>query len=229
MEAGNQHSSNITMGGAGSGDQLAGTWMERVKKSIENKRKWSQHFNCDRLEAYYDGDQWEPTGTNYEPYVINLIFSTIEIKLPTLLFENPVFHVKPRPRGLAYDLEMAIKRSLLREDLLNTVIGDPEVGFAQEVESCILDSFFRFAVLEVGYSANWVINPNADKPILRSDNRPYTDGNKNIIRQPKELPESERIYAKRIPAANFYVGGLEGSRLIDALGADTGNIKESKI
>ncbi len=213
MESDNTHSSNITSGSAGTGDKIATVWLDRIKQATTRKEKWASKMKCDKLEHYYAGEQWEPTGTDYEPYVINLIFSTIEVKLPTLLFENPVFHVKPRPTGASYDIELATKRAQLREDLLNTIVTDPTVGFAEEVEGAILDHFFRFGIIEIGYSANWVLNPNADQPILRSDNRPYVDGNNNVIKQPAELPESERIYAKRVHAEHFLVGGLEGSRL----------------
>lgn len=213
MEAGNTHSSNITTGGAAGGDELAAAWLQRIKKGNEHYHKWAQKNKCDKLEEYYLGNQWEPTGTNYEPYVINLIFATIQVQLPSVLFDNPVFHVKPKPRGASYDLELSVKKSLLREDLLNTIVTDPDNYFPNEIELAILDSYFRFGVVEVGYAANWIQNPNADKPILRSDQRPYVDAQNNVIKQPKELPESEKIYIKRIPAKNFRVGGLESSEL----------------
>lgn len=213
MQADNTHSANITMGMPGSGDELASTWLQRIKKANEHYEKWAQKNKCAKLEAYYNGDQWEPTGTNYEPYVINLVFSTIQVQLPTVLFDNPVYHVKPKPRGASYDLELSVKKALLREDLLNTIVTDPDNYFPQEIETAILDSYFRFGIIETGYSANWVVNPNADKPILRSDNQPYVDAEGNVVKQPKELPESEKIYIKRIPAANFRVGGLESSEL----------------
>lgn len=214
MVSDNTHSSNITSGtNGGTFDKLASTWMTRVKAANEHYYKWAQKNKCEKLEKYYCGDQWEPNGTNYEPYVINKVFSTIEIKLPTLLFDSPVFHIKPKPKGMAYDIENAIKKALLREDLLNTIVADTDIAVAEEVELAILDAFFRFGIIEVGYSANWVVNPNADKPILRSDNEPYVDSRGNVLKQPKELPETERIFVKRISAKRFRVGGLEGSRL----------------
>lgn len=213
MQADNTHSANITQGAPGVGDLLASTWIERIKKANEHYEKWAQINKCSKLEQYYMGNQWEPTGTNYEPYVLNMVFATIQVQLPTVLFDNPVYHVKPKPRGASYDLELASQKSLLREDLLNTIVTDPDNYFPNEIELAILDAYFRFGIVEVGYAANWIENPNADKPILRSDQRPYVDSEGNVIKQPKELPESEKIYIKRIPAANFRVGGLESSEL----------------
>lgn len=214
MIADNTHYANPTSGTSGlSFDKLGSVWMERVKKANSRHQQWSDRNKCDKLERYYCGEQWEPTGSDYEPYVINLVFATIQVQLPTLLFDNPVYHLKPKPKGMAYDPEMAIKKSLLREDLLNTFIGNEDLAFAEEIEQAVTDSFFRFGIIEVGYNANWIENPNAGKPILRSDNQPYVDSRNNVIKQPAEIPEEERIYVKRIPAKRFRVGGLEASRL----------------
>lgn len=217
MVSDNTHSSNITTGSAGSSgpqDNLATLWHSRIEKANTNFKKWEERMKCNRMEEYYCGEQWEPTGTNYEPYVTNLVFSTIDVKLPTYLFENPVYHVKPRPRALMYDIDTAAQRSQLREDLLNTIATDDTVNFGDECELAIMDAFFRFGIIEVGYSANWIKNPNAGEPVLRSDSKPYIDPDtKNVIKQPEELPDDERIYLKRIQARNFRVGGADGSRI----------------
>src|SRR5208283_4263116 len=87
------------------------------------------------------------------------------------------------------------------------------------VEASVLDAFFRFGLVEVGYEADWVDNPNADMPILRSDEDPhsaYKDSENNVIKQPKKLPRAERIYVKRIHARNFFIGGtMQGPTLDD--------------
>jgi hypothetical protein len=207
------HSSNQTSAAGGYSDPRANVWLERIKAQNEHFERWQQKFKCTKMESYYAGEQWEPSGTNYEPYTINLIFSTIQIKLPTLLFTAPQFHIKPKPEGFEYDIEGAIKRSQLREDLINTLATDYVINFADEVETSILDSMFRFGVIEVGYEADWVINPNADKPILKSDYQPYHGSDGNPLKQPEKLPQSERIYVKRVVASHFRVGGLDTSRL----------------
>ena len=82
MVSDNTHSSNITTGSAGSSgpqDDLATLWYSRIEKANINFKKWEQRMKCNRMEEYYCEEQWEPTGTNYEPYVTNLVFSTIEV------------------------------------------------------------------------------------------------------------------------------------------------------
>ena len=195
------------------GDELARNWLKRIKENDDKYyKKWESIFKCNKLEKYYQGQQWEPTGTNYEPYTINLVFSSIEIKLPTLLFQEPVYHVKAKPSDQTnyYDFDKAAKQSLLREDILNTYAQHHIINFSEHIQLAVLDAFFRFGVIEVGYSSDWVENPNADMPILRSDSKPIIDpGTRNVIKQPKKLPVNEQIYVKRIHASRFRMSGLQ--------------------
>lgn len=196
-------------------DDTASKWLGRVTKSNDYYKTWSDTFDVDTLEEYFYGFQWKD-GTlekaGRRRYVINLIFSTIEIKKSTLLFQDVCFHVKPKPKTVDFDYEAAVQRCQLLEDTLNTVISDRENDFEAEFEMYLCDAFFRFGIIETGYSANWIENPKAGKPILRSDTEPYVDPDdpKNVLKEPEELPENERVYVKRIPAWRFRVGGIDG-------------------
>jgi len=197
-------------------DPIAQVWLPRIKKADTYFDNWSTKFKCDTLEEYFYGFQWTADGippVKYDRYVINYVFSTLEIKKPSILFKNVAFRVKPKPAGAEFDFMASAQRARNREDALNTVISDPENEFNEEIEQFIVDAFFRFGVMEVGYSANWVENPNAGKPILKSDNDPYADADApdNTLREPPELPENERIYFKRIMPWRFRVGGLDGT------------------
>lgn len=202
---------NITYGSTGAGsDDLATTWLQRIQQNTDGYyKKWESRYKCRKLEQYYSGRQWEATGTGYEPYVTNLIFSTIETKIPSLMFDDPIFHVAPQPISVEYDFEAAIKRATLREDIINTLFAGNKDDYGQNIELACLDAFFRFGIIEVGYSADWIDNPNADMPILRSDGTPYYDENNNVIKQPKELSSGEKVYVKRILAERFRVSGLQ--------------------
>jgi len=198
-------------------DPLATRWLGRVGKANKYYENWSNRFKCNTLEEYYYGFQWSDgsPNTSYERYVINFVFSTIEVKKPTLLFQNVGYRVKPKPANAEFDFMASAERARNREDVLNTIVSDEDQEFGEELEAFIVDAFFRFGVMEIGYSANWIENPNAGKPILKSDNDPWfdpdgEDGRDNIIREPEELPEQERVYFKRIPPWRFRVGGTDG-------------------
>jgi len=191
-------------------DESGSKWISRINKATEYYDDWSNKFNCNLMEEYFYG--FQHSGTERRKYVINLIFSTIEIKKPTLLFQNLVFRIKPKPKSVDFNYETAIRRCQLREDTLNTIVSDPENDFETEFEMFLTDAFFRFGIMEVDYSANWIENPKAGQPILKSDSEPYADPDDsgNTIKQPEELPENERVYFKRIPAWRFRVGGVDG-------------------
>ncbi len=195
-------------------DQEASSWMSKVSEANKYYKNWADRFEVNTMEEYYYGFQWKDgsRAPNYTRYVINYVFSTLEIKKPTLLFQNLAAKIKPRAKSVDFDWESAVRRCQLREFALNTIISDPENEFADEFEMFIVDAFFRFGIMEVGYSADWIENPKAGMPILRSDNDPLVDPDDpgNVIKQPEELPENEQVYLKRIPAWRFRVGGIDG-------------------
>lgn len=206
----------------GKDDPLATAWLARTKKADEYYKQWSDKFKADTMEEYYYGFQFAD-GSNapikgYERYVTNRIFSILEIKKPSVLFQELAYRIKPKPGAGEWNFEHSAKKAQMREDILNTIVSDEEIGFAEDFEACVVDAYFRFAVMEVGYSADWIDNPNAGKPILKSDNTPYLDpdaeaGKDNIIREPEEIPLQERVYCKRIMPWRFRVGGFDGMRI----------------
>ncbi len=201
-------------------DKLASVWMTRARKSDKYFQEWSDAFKCDVMERYYYGFQFEDGSRSavpdsYERYVVNHVFSILEVKKPTILFQNIAYRVKPKPANAEWDFEASSHRARNREDILNSIARDPEQEFDGEFEMFVVDAFLRFGIMEVGYSANWIENPNAGKPILRTDNNPYIDpdaldGEDNILREPERVPESERVYMKRIMPWRFRVGGSDG-------------------
>lgn len=183
--------------------KLARAWMSRIRSANNAYETWHTKYKCDELQRYYEGFQGPHS------YFVNMVFAAIEIKKPTLFFQQPQYHVKAKPQVEQYDMSGAVKRSQLESDILNTFASSHIVDFSVNVEAALLDAFFRFGVIEVDYEADWIDNPNADKPILKSDSEEaYRDSDGNVIKQPKELPQEERIYVKRINPRNFRVSGL---------------------
>lgn len=191
-------------------DDQAQKWSNRIRFADTFYKQWENRFDCDRLEDYYEGYHWkDQDNKSYKPYTINLIYSTIEVKAPSLLFSRPIFNVTPKPWKADFDEATAYDKALLKQDTINSFVQDKRLKYADEAEAGILDAWFRFGMTEVGYSADWMDNPNAGKPILKSDNEPYVDEESGeVIKEPSKLPKDERIYVKNIPAATFRVGGI---------------------
>lgn len=187
-------------------------WKPRLDNANKYYKEWSSLFKCDILERYYEGEQWKDArASRLNPYVINKIYETIQIKIAEFVPTYPVFHVSPKPASSEFDYGTAVESAQVKEDCLNTIISDQRKHFTEEIEAVYKDSFTRFGIMEVDYAADWFLNPNAEKPLLKSDTDKYGLGKNRskVVKEPRELPTNERVYFKHVRAKNFRVGGLD--------------------
>jgi len=181
-------------------------WSRRIKAANSYYEEWENRFKCKLLEDYYEGFHWKNVPQGANPYTINFFYSTIKIKIANFLFAKPHFLVTPTPTNSDYDLEFAIASAQKKQDTLNAIINDPKINFKSEIELAFLDSIFRFGIIEVGYAADWVQNPNAGKPLFLSDikesvdeseDKDVTSGHSNLdwndIWIENSLPEAIKI------------------------------------
>jgi hypothetical protein len=193
-------------------------WKTKVTNSNKFFGEWHTKFRCDILEEYYEGFQWKGKKdfqtVNYNPYTINLFYSTIKIKLASLLFQRPSYLVTPRPGNSNWDLDFAVRSAEIKQDTLNTIIQNPRVNFTQQLKLAALDSFFRFAILEVGYAADWR-NPLKEEPLLSNHDEAIGDTPSEKIKviEDNELPLNERFYFKRVNPKRFRTSVSDGSEL----------------
>ena len=190
-------------------------WRSRLSSANRYHDQWESLFKCKILEKYYEGFQWEAQRQlDFSPYVINKVYETIQIKIAEFVPTFIKYLVQARPANSDFNLEGAAASSQLKEDVLNTIVWDARLNFHEEVELAYKDSFFRFGMMEVGYAADWIINPNVPKALLNKDADRQSQnrgGRRGPI--PEELPVNERIYFKHIGARRFRVGGLDNKYL----------------
>lgn len=140
--------------------ELATSWRSRIAGADRAYKAWSDRFKTEMLYQYYEGFQWFfQADENNRPYVMNMIYSSIESKLPSLTFENPQFTVRARPAGLTFDEESANQKSQAKQDALNFIAARSEFGLGDKHELALLDAFFGFGVLETNYSEEVCTNP----------------------------------------------------------------------
>ena len=189
-------------------EEYGSHWMERIHKANEYFDKWEKRFRCKTLEKYYEG---QLSAEGQRSYYLNLFYSSIKVKKPSLLFSQPSFSLIPKPWKLDWNPEVALNVAKMKEDTLNSFVQESSLKFAEEIDMAVLDSWAYFGIMEVGYSANWIKNPNAGKPILKSDYYELKAGEAEgkVLEEPEEIPEKEWIYFKRIPAHRFRVGGSD--------------------
>ena len=184
------------------------TWADRISSSEKLYKKWSDEMDTKHLEDYYKGKQWKGLSEEdaQKRYVINLIYSTIEVNKPSMVFHRPQIRIQPRPSRLRTFGSQVDERARLIQDTIQTFIDDPDVNFELETSLALHEAHFRFGVIEVGYSADYVDNPNAGKPVLKEDKEtPVRDSNGKEVLEPDRIAEREDLYVRRIPASQFRV------------------------
>lgn len=185
-------------------------WAQRISAAQRYHKRWKNKYKCDQLEKYYKGDQWKGKkdffSINYNPYTLNLFYSTIKIKMASNLFQRPSFVISPRAANDNFDLDTAVISATTKQDVLNTIVSNPHMHFAKHIKRSFIDSFFRFGVIEVGYAADWR-NPLKQEPFTKSYEDPSIDpgSKKDKVIKDEEVPTNERFYIKRVKPSRFLV------------------------
>lgn len=189
-------------------NDIATAWAIRFDNTREYFERWEERFRCKQMSEYYEGIQWDNVPPSAEPYTANLVYSTIETKLPGMAFMNPQASFKPKPSKTDWNPDRAYAQAKLRQDACNQFLSDPANDFVGVVEQGIIDAQFRFGIVEVGYDASWIVNPKAPRPILASDNDEQIDStNDYTLTKPREIPDYENIYVRNINPRRFRICG----------------------
>lgn len=189
--------------------EFATVWLNKFWGSATRRYgSWFNRFLCGELEDMYCGLQWKEAPEGYRPYVANLMFGTVQTQLPSSSFRKIQAYIKPKPYKSDFDMNTAAKQSKLRQDAVNTFLGDSRNGVVEALQLAQLNAYSRFGVIEVGYAANWMVNPKYQPGPNSADNF-QDNGNENevsLLEEPPFEPEHENIYWKYIPAKQFRVG-----------------------
>lgn len=189
-------------------------WAERIDAANRYYKNWADKYKVHDLEQAYYGHQWDvDESSDYQPYTINSIFTAIDVKMPGLLFQNPVYTIKPKPSKLDFNPELEFLRARLKEDVLNQDALSDDVCLAEETELALLNAFFAFGVIEVIFSTDWIENPNAGKPVLSLDRELNPDNEERVVREPEKIPSKEQLVVKRIPSRRFRVSTIDHQKL----------------
>jgi len=197
---------------------LNNPWVSRIQGADKMFKEWEGKFKCKLLEEYYEGFQWKqrrdyPT-TNYNPYTLNLVYSTVKIKLAGILFQKPQYVINPTPGNSQWNQDFAVQSAQLKENVLNTIVGNPNINFTKHIKRAAMDSFFRFGMIEVGYANDWR-NPQKIDPELASWTDPDVPESEDRIVKEDPVPVNERFFVKRIWPHRFRVCASEATDLND--------------
>lgn len=193
-------------------------WAARINAALRYHKRWKNKYRCDVLENYYKGNQWKVKKDffpiNYNPYTLNLFYSTIKTKMGGTIYQKPSYIINPRPSNSNQNLDFAVQSATLKQDVLNTIVQNPHMYFAKHVKRSFIDSFFRFGMIEVGYANDWR-NPLKKDPLTKSYNEQDLPDSKDKVLSSNEVPINERFYIKRIKPSRFIVSVSDAEDLED--------------
>lgn len=219
-----------------------GEWKRKIDAADKVYRDWETEYGARDLEAFvvksqmFDKSRPGNRGKT-DPYIVNLLLPSLLARVPSLMFTTPHVIVEPREaksddtKGEATPVPGisglgpvdapihpvdAESKAQLRQDILNTIIQDKRSGFRRETSLAVLDSFFRFGVVEVYYTAG-VEKVRAQAPTesaVDTGQMPdqKTEGDAPPLRRVVK-PGTERVMFRRIPARCFRVSAASKNDL----------------
>jgi len=198
---------------------ISSPWQTRIQQANKYYKAWEERFRCETLESYYEGFQWYlANGIPLDamnvrrPYTLNLIYTTMKRKVANITYTYPEFILTPRPGQMDWNQDMAVQSAQIKQDTLNTVASDPRLELVEDIRLAAIDSFFRFGVVEVGYSTGWE-NPNKPKMELASHEDPQRYLNKDRVISDNPASGTASAYTKWISARRFRVSMADDVKL----------------
>lgn len=191
-------------------------WRERIERAKKVKEKWREDFRVGLGYDYYEGRQRPPHIPATEWITVNLIYSRIDAKLPSLYSTDPYYHIKlaksysPGPK----DTAIFEQKAAMRQGMLNYLKG--ELDLFPKAQVSILDGMFQFGIVKTHLTADLLENPKKGEPVLGEDGRPMIDPDSGEpIMEADELPANETYSITRVDPDDFLVdedaGPLEES------------------
>lgn len=196
-------------------EKLLKKWSRFISSANKLYENWEEDYQCQVLQEYWQGHQWkDDANPDQMRYTINLVYASLETRLPSLAFFRPRLNVTPRPNRTDDPMSFTDARMRLIQDTSNTLLSSPTMGFMQEIWMSIRDSHFRFGVIETGFSVDMVDNPNAGKPVLLdgSDQEMRTSEGEPVL-EPQQIPQDENLWVRYIPAKQFRVSTSNKNKL----------------
>jgi hypothetical protein len=197
------------------------SWRSKIANARKVKSEWEKKYQIKDLENWYLGHQRNFEEMAKDTPVVNQIWSTVESILPSVLYYNPKFGVRPKPGraddpGSSVDGADLASRCQLREDMINNIYNDPEYASREACDLSLKESMFAFGVTIIGYSADFNENPNKDKPVLDDKNEPTLDSQgQPIIDTRGRVIVQEDVFVKRIPWQDWYISSSNKNRTVE--------------
>ena len=162
-------------------------WRARVERGKARRKKnleeWDENL---RFFLHGHGDE-RMVGEYDHEIIINKVFATLRSQLPSLMFSEPNFYVRPKRAIIQPDMQggqtdIAPDLARAKQHLLNHYWK--ELDAQKHIRLAILSSFLAIGCVKVGYTPDFESNPNAGEFAL--------DDSGNLILSGDGLPKLAR-------------------------------------
>lgn len=178
-------------------------WKDRIERAKKDRKNYFEErkINVKTLINFYRGNQWTDLNVSLpERPTINLIFQHVKSQLPYLYFQNPRWYVRAKGRFKESYEPIAV----IAEELLNYYVDENlKISLKRQMRLAILDAFFSYGCIKIGYIGAFEPNPNYGqyKILGEKDGQPVyskDDNGQLITDDDKEIVTNEAFLATRI-------------------------------
>ena len=166
--------------------------IELIQRKIneEDQKVWEP---CRKA---YEGDR---SGLPTDLHDVNLIWGTIRTLIPELFFNVPKFKLKAKFASMTEYLRAK------NEALLNAIVADKDMSFAQVIKSTILAAHLNLGVVVWGCDSDFSMkHPLAGQPIMDEQGQIIMDLKGQPVLYPEKLATKDSYFIKRVRAQDFY-------------------------
>jgi len=189
----------------------------RIKAAQKVKAEWERNYRVDQCRSSVLGFQRsaddERDAAGDRRYQLNRIGAAFKIRIPDLWLNVPFAKVQASNAREDAPMQTVDERAQLLQDTANAIINQPQTRLVDEGLNSLKESFWAYGVLEVGYDADWIDNPLAQKPSLvktEEEERqlappPQENLKADMMTLLAQVPGNERFFCRYIPAKQFLV------------------------
>ena len=154
-------------------------WKKRIAAAKDTRDKWEADNRVRECYSYYKGEQlverFDEFGNRRAQ--INKIHPEVRNNLPSLYYYRPFLRLTAAPEMTDEPgTEIAADTQLL-QDTVNHLVRDPKTMFRASTFLALKEAHWSMGIVEVGYDANFVDVPGAEKPPLKEKEETPTEAN----------------------------------------------------
>src|SRR3990170_2740326 len=189
------------------------TWRKRIAAAKELRKEWENENRVKDCYNFWKGNQlineFDQFGNRKAQ--VNKIHPEVRNAIPSLYYYRPFARVTAQPE-LADTAGTAIDDSMqLLQDTANHLIRTPTTRFQESTLLALKESFWSMGVVEVGYSADFVDDPQANsRPPLKEDedtkiSKPVSEVDIEAMVAKEKQSMTERFYIRHIPSKQVLI------------------------